>query len=346
VIRTGALLTALSLLAACSSGGDPEARRLAATADDPGPSRSAGCETGARVDRGVSNRTVTSGGVERVYQLHVPESYDPKLPLPLVLGLHALTVRYEVVGALHGFADMGEQYDFIAVFPSGRFDATVPYWHAAPTTTNRDVAFLTDLLDQLESELCIDTAKVYATGMSNGAQMSSLLACRRPERITAVAPIAGAEFYEECEHQPVPVIAFHGTADPIVTYDGGGLNAATISREHHWNGEVPPGLPEHRGVDEAMRRWADNNGCDRGPVEDRVTPEVRRRTWRDCAADTVLYIVEEGGHSIPGRPVPGFENSFGLTTTDIDATQLMFEFFLGVPAGRSGTDRDLGAAAR
>jgi polyhydroxybutyrate depolymerase len=334
VIRTGALLTALSLLAACSSGGDPDARRPTATSDAEGPSPSPGCETGAVVDGGVSDRTLISGGVERVYQLHVPESYDDKTPLPLFFGLHALTVRYEVVAALHGFADMADQYDFIAVFPSGRFDATVPYWHAAPTTPNRDVAFLTDLLDQLESELCVDAAKVYATGMSNGAQMSSLLACQRPERITAVAPIAGVEFYEECEDDPVPVIAFHGTADPIVTYDGGGLNAATISGEHYWNGEAPPGLPEHRGVDEAMRRWADHNGCDRGPVDDRITSEVRRRAWRGCAAETVLYIVEGGGHSIPGRPVPGFENSFGLTTTDIDATRLMFEFFLGAPTRR------------
>jgi polyhydroxybutyrate depolymerase len=112
-----------------------------------------------------------------------------------------------------GFADMAPYYDFIGVAPSGRLDGTVPFWLAAESPDNYDVRFIGDLLDKLERELCVDRARVYSTGMSNGAQMSSLLACRMPNRIAAAAPDAGVEFSDSCRGRPVPVIA--STERPI-----------------------------------------------------------------------------------------------------------------------------------
>jgi polyvinyl alcohol dehydrogenase (cytochrome) len=295
-------------------------------------SSSAGCP-GEPAPAGVSDRTVTSGGLERQFQLALPEGYDGRRPLPVVLGLHALSIDHRSVQSIApGLAGMAEDHDFIGVAPSGRLDGSTPYWSAADSKDNHDVAFIGDLLDLLERELCVDTARVYATGMSNGAQMSSLLACRLPDRITAVAPVAGVEFSDTCRERPVPVMAFHGTADPIVTYDGGGLNAATIANTHLWKGDMPDGVPEHQGVDAAMRAWAAHNGCDPKPVEERVSPEVRRRTWRNCEAETILYVVDGGGHAWPGLPVPQFEPVFGHATTDIDASVLISEFFFGHPA--------------
>jgi len=286
------------------------------------------------VEPGVSDQTITSGDQERVYELTIPEGYDGVTPLPLVFGLHALTISYTFVAPLGGFADMAQQYDFIAVSPSGLLDGgTVPYWLAAPTEENYDLQFFNDLLDQLEADLCIDTSQVFSLGMSNGGQMSSLLACEMPERITAVAPIAGVEFYDECKAGPVPVMAFHGSIDPIVTYDGGGLNAKTISNTYYWKGDVPDDVPDNPGVDESMRIWAEHNGCDPEPTEEQVSNEVRRLTWNNCQAATVLYVVDGGGHAWPGKPQPQFEAQFGHGTTEIDATSLMFEFFFGPPAG-------------
>ena len=270
---------------------------------------------------------MTSGGVERQFQLTVPEGYDATTPLPIVFGLHALSVPHQVVAGITGFTDMAARYEFIGVAPSGRLDGPIPYWLAAPSDDNYDVTFIGDLVDLLDAELCVDPARVYATGMSNGGQMSSLLACQLPERITAVAPVAGVEFPETCRRGPVSVIAFHGTADPIVTYEGGGLNAIQIADVNYWKGNVPPGLPRHDGVDPAMDRWAEHNGCDPEPAEQQVAPEVRRRTWKDCKADTVLYMIDGGGHAWPGKPVPEFEESFGHATTQIDASTLIFEFF-------------------
>jgi polyhydroxybutyrate depolymerase len=289
-------------------------------------SLTAGCRARSPVPPGITDETMTSGGLERKYQLTVPQGYDGRKPLPIVFALHALSISNTFVSGMTGFADMAPRYDFIGVAPSGRLDGTIPFWLAAPARDNYDVRFIADLLDRLERELCVDRARVYSTGMSNGGQMSSLLACRIPKRITAVAPVAGVEFFDTCRGQPVPVIAFHGTADPIVTYDGGGLNATRIADVDYWKGNIPAGIPQHHGVDAAMQTWAEHNGCDTRAVEARVSPEVRRRTWRHCKADTILYVIDGGGHAWPGKPVPQFEASFGHASKEIDASTLIFQF--------------------
>lgn len=329
LLRVAATGVVLVLAGACSSDDEGEgttpstAPSTAAHASGP----SAGCEATPAIEPGSTDERLTSGGVERAYQLDVPASYDGTEPFAVVLGLHSLTVDYRIVPGMTGFADMASTYDFIGVAPSGRLESGTPFWNAAPVSDNYDVAFLDELLDHLEATLCIDTGRVFSTGMSNGAQMSSLLACRVPDRITGIAPVAGVEFLEPCDGAPVPIVAFHGSADPILPYAGGGLNATTIADVHFYKGELPPGLPEPLGIDESMRLWAAHNHCDPEFVEERVSAEVRKRTWQRCDAATELYIVDGGGHAWPGTPVPQFEAIFGYGTAEIDATALIFSFF-------------------
>ena len=334
---TGLLLVALALAGCADDGGEPdEATATSAPTTTPAtattvavePAPTAGCDA-PPLPAGTTDETLRSGGLERQYQLVLPEGYDGREPLPLVLSLHALTVNYAVTPSLYGLLDAAATDPVILVAPSGLVAAGTPYWLAAPAEPNRDVDFIADLLDHLADDLCYDATQVFSTGQSNGGQMSSLLACRLGDRIAAVAPVAGVEFSDEaCTGRPVPVMAFHGDADPIVLYDGGGLNATAIADQQEWHGDVPDGLPVHGGVDQALADWAMHNGCDPEPTEEQVSPEVLRRTWSGCEAETALYVVQGGGHTWPGRPVEGFEDQFGHTTTDIDATALMFDFFL------------------
>jgi polyhydroxybutyrate depolymerase len=334
VLAAFAAALMIVLAAACSSSNSTTSTTSdialdgteAAAARASGPS--AGCDRSPPAPPGTTDERITSEGVERSYELIIPEGYDGTKPLPIVFGLHSLTVDYHIVPPMSGFGDMAGPYDFIGVAPSGRLsDGKLPYWNAAPAQDNYDLVFLTDLLDHLEATLCVDTAKVFSVGMSNGAQMSSLLACRLGDRIAAIAPIAGVEYNEPCDGPPVPVIAFHGLADPIVPYAGGGLNSVRIADSNYYKGNLPTGIVTPTGVDESMRRWAGHNGCDPEPVEERIGTEVRKRTWQNCAAATVLYIVDIGGHSWPGKPQPGFEAQFGPGTTQIDASTLLFQFF-------------------
>lgn len=288
---------------------------------------SSGCRVVPAAPVGTTDERISSAGQERSYQQVVPVGYDGSTPMPLVLGLHSLTVDYHVVAAMSGFLDEEQRRPFVAVSPSGRLNAAgQPYWNAAPVPDNGDVVFLTDLLDHLEATLCIDTGRVFAVGMSNGAQMSSLLACRLGRRVDGIAAISGVEFDEPCPGPPVPVIAFHGAEDPIVPYAGGGLNSVAIAAQNLYRGSPPAGITTPIGVDESMRRWAEHNGCDAKPSEERVAAEVRKRTWVGCDAPTELYVVDDGGHAWPGRPQPAFEAEFGHGTTDIDATSLLFRF--------------------
>ncbi len=323
--------TALAV-AACSGGSDNRDRTTAptstTTAARPVSTRSAGCDARHPVEPGQTDNTIVSDGVERHYLLDVPADYDGTKPFAILFGLHTLTVSYQFVPSMTGF-DQAARYRFIGVAPSGRLDGTTPFWDAAPTARNYDVDFIGQLLDRLEATLCVDPARVFSTGMSNGAQMSSLLACRLSDRIAAIAPVSGEEFLAPCDGRPVPILAFHGTADPILPYRGGGLNATRIADTYSFKGKEPPGLPAPMGIDASMQRWAAHNGCDPQYVEQRVAAHVRRRTWRHCRASTVLYVVEGGGHSWPGKPVPQFETSFGPGTTEIDATDLMFRLFFG-----------------
>jgi polyhydroxybutyrate depolymerase len=290
---------------------------------------SAGCDSDAPAPPGTSDETIESGGETRSYQLDIPPSYDGRRPYALVLGLHSLTVSYKVVPGMTGFGEMFAAHDFVGVAPSGLVARATPFWNAAPVDDNYDVAFLADLLDHLEATLCLDTSRVFSVGMSNGAQMSSLIACALQGRVAAIAPIAGVEFPQPCDGPPVPVIAFHGTTDPIVPYGGGGLSATRIAELHHYTAGLPPGLPASLGVDDSMARWAAHNGCGSEFLEERVSPEVRRRTWPGCEAATEIYLVDGGGHAWPGKPVPQFEAAFGHATTEIDASALLFDFFFG-----------------
>jgi polyhydroxybutyrate depolymerase len=286
---------------------------------------SAGCRA-TLTKPGSTVETLAVAGKERSYELNIPDTYKGTKPYPLVFALHSLSVDYRVVPAMGGFAEMSRKYRFISVSPSG-LTSSVPYWNAAPVAHNYDLTFLTRLLDHLEDTLCIDTAKVFSVGMSNGAQMSSLLACRLPSRIAAIAPIAGVEFNKPCNGAPVPVIAFHGIKDPYVPYPGGGLNSVAIAAQNFYKGKVPPGTATPTGVDAAMKNWAHHNGCDPDYAETRLSPEVRHRVWKHCDARTEIYIVDNGGHAWPNHCQPAFEKTFGHCTTDIDATTLIWAFW-------------------
>jgi len=271
---------------------------------------------------------MTSGGKERAYQLILPKTYDGKKPLPIVFALHPDVISNTVIPPMVGFPDMAATYDFIGVSPSGLIDGKIPYWMAVRTEPpGHDIVYFSDLLDLLERELCVDPSRVYATGMANGAQMASLLACQLGDRITAVAPLAGPEWPTACNGRPVPVMAFHGDKDPFVSYQDNKGDAAQIADRHLWKGNPPPDVPEHKGAEQAMANWAAHNRCDPTPEVQTISAEVVRMQWKNCAAETIFYHMVGMGHTWPSRPVPAFEKTFGKTTMDIDGTKLMFEFF-------------------
>lgn len=247
---------------------------------------------------GVTEQQLTSGGRERSFRLFVPPGYDGRTPMPLVLDLHgsggssagqAGTSRFEALAAREGFLVATLQAD-----ENRRWNV--------PVTDDRadDVLYVSDVIDHVSARACADPARVYATGFSGGARMSSLLACRLGDRVAAIAPMAGLRWPGPCEGRPVPVLTFHGLADPQNTYEGGATD-----RGAEWLESVP----------DALAGWAEHNGCDaQALIEDEPGPlSTLRYEGCDDGAEVRLVRIDGLGHV--------------WARDEVDATEAMWEFF-------------------
>lgn len=270
---------------------------------------------------------LTSSGEERSYQLYVPKSYNPKSPAPLVITLHGYSSKPSDAVYSSRWNDLADKEGFITVYPLGI--GTPTYWHTSGVAysgrnAQMDVQFFSDLIDQLEGKYNIDPARIYVNGISMGGGMSHVLACTLADRVAAVGGVSGAYNYpsEKCDpSRPVPFIAFHGTEDSTVPYDGGVLQQYNITY---------PSIPEF------IKSWAEQNQCS----ETSAVPqegEISSVSYTHCSqnADVVLYTVIGGGHTWPGDQPSPTESVWGYTAQQIDATQLMWQFFKEhpLPAG-------------
>ena len=246
---------------------------------------------------GVSEQRLTSGGRDRTYRLFVPPGYDGRTPLPLVLDMHgsggtadrqAATSRFETLAASEGV--------LVATLQAA---AEGNRWNV-PVTSERpdDVRYVSDVIDDVAKRACTDERRVYATGFSGGARMSSLLACKLNDRIAAIAPMAGLRWPGRCEGRAVPVLTFHGLADPQNTYDG-----HVASRAGEWDESVP----------EALAGWAKHNRCKGDAVLDDPPGPLSTLSYKGCAAEVRLVRIDGLVHT--------------WARNEIDATAEMWRFF-------------------
>lgn len=351
--RLAALALAVSLLAAGCGGDDgDEAGPTTASTTSTSPSSSTtgpavaeampspGCgggdvaQVGARVE-GIreERRTLDVDGVERWYLVTVPEAHDGAVPVPLVLDFHGLAEGAEVHTKMSAFSDTAESEGFVVAFPHGT-GAPVQWKTTTADPANPDLAYVTQLLDTLGRELCIDESRVYATGLSMGAMMSSTLACTMGDRFAAIAPVAGITDPDPCEPgRPVPVLAFHGTADEILLFNGGvGDKLGEVLGGQDQPGPTTTTAPvdlDGAGHPETVATWAERNGCDPEATDEEVSDEVIRRAYEcPAGADVEFLIVKGGGHTWPGSEFSkALVDIVGPTTFDIDATEEIWAFF-------------------
>jgi len=266
-----------------------------------------------------TNGTIVSSGQKREYLLYVPKSYDPTKPTSLVISMHGAGGWPAQQMNLSHWNRLADENGFIVVYPSG---SGVPkIWHVdRGAGLMRDVRFISELIDTVRAAYNIDPTRIYANGLSIGGGMAFVLSCTLSDRLAAVGMVAAAQSLPSSwctDKRPVPMIAFHGAADPIVPYNGG-----------------PQGDPFNPvrvmfpAVRDWVASWARRNQCGADPAASGVAPGVARIAYTHCAEDAsvVLYTVQEGGHSWPGgKPLP--EWWVGPTSNSIDATSQMWAFF-------------------
>ena len=245
---------------------------------------------------GVSSQQLTSGQRPRAYRLFVPPGYDGRARLPLVLDLHGSGGNAAGQARNSGLETVSATERFIVATLEGENNR----WNV-PVQAGRadDVAYVSDVIDHVAARVCTDLSRVYMTGFSGGARMTSLAACKLGSRLAAVAPVSGLRWPAPCDGRAVPVLTFHGLADPQNPYDG---HAA--GRGAEWEESVP----------DALAGWARHNAC-KGDVilEDPAGPLSTMR-YDGCGDAEVRMIRIDGlGHT--------------WTKTEVDTTGVMWQFF-------------------
>ena len=258
-------------------------------------------------------RQLVSGGKNREFRLHYPVK-PPTGALPVVLNWHGLGSNAAEQEIYSGLAPISDREGFILVSPDGL--GTPRSFAAFPGVAGNadDIQFAKDILDALRKDLCIDPSRVYSTGMSNGAFMSSRLGCELSDRIAAIAPVAGINYPRvgRCGGA-VPVLAFHGTDDLVVPFAAGRIL----------------GVLPYEGARDNLSEWGQHDiahACDQNPVSiEHITEHVRRETYDTCGGPPVsLVVVEGGGHTWPGA-IPVL--TLGATTNEVSAAEMIWAFF-------------------
>jgi polyhydroxybutyrate depolymerase len=240
---------------------------------------------------------LSSGGRQRTYRLFVPERSDGRKALPLVLDMHgsggnaagqARTSGFETVAAREGFIVATLQAE------GGRWNF--------PITDGRadDVAYVSDVIDHVAARACTDLARVYATGFSGGARLSSLLACRLNTRIAAIAPMAGLRWPGPCTGRPVPILTLHGLADTQNPYAG-----HAEGRGAEWLESVP----------DALASWARHNGCEADVIMEDPAGPLSTMRYKGCKNDAEIRLIR----------IDGLGHTWARE--EVDATAVMWQFF-------------------
>jgi polyhydroxybutyrate depolymerase len=337
-------MAVLVLAPACSddggdgAGGDERPGTTAADGDaaateEAEPQPSAGCGQGEDAEVSLEERTLDVRATPRRFLVTAPPQAADGEPLPLVLDFHGLAEGADIHAQMTQLGPLGIEEGFVTVFPHGTGEPV--RWNSAiDPAANADLEYVGAVLDQVEADRCIDTSRVYATGLSNGAMMSSAVACTMADRITAIAPIAGVMFPDGCApSRPVPLYTVHGTADPILLFNGG-VGGAVLDRALGGGDDAgatttttAPADLDGAGYPETVRNWAEALDCGDASDEE-LSDEVIRRSY-DCpdGNELVFDIVEGGGHSWPSSEFSkSIGDIVGPTTFDIDASAELWDF--------------------
>jgi polyhydroxybutyrate depolymerase len=322
------LLAPLVLITVMASGslGAAAATVTPATSDNP-PTTSAGCGSGGSTAGGTLNLTVD--GRSRVVIVHLPVGYHPSGSVALVLNMHGSGSTAAEQEAFTGMDATADANDFIVAYPQALipdrtgFDWNVPGQplvggRKVPKSAPNDVSFLTSLVGMLEQRYCINQQRVYATGFSGGARTASQLACNSSAIFAAVAPVSGLRSPKPCpDARPVPIVSFHGLADPVDPYMGHG--------EAYWTYSVP----------QAAKNWAKSQGCAPKAAPSVPATGVILSTYSGCnqGSRVELYSISGEGHEWPGGPpLPkAITRTLGPQSNAIDANTVMWDFFVQHP---------------
>lgn len=278
---------------------------------------------------GTYTFTFQHDGRARYYKLHVPKTYRPQTASALVVAMHGGggDMEIQATDKYYGFLTVADREGFAVLFPNGHSkfkSGKIATWNAgkccawARDEKINDVDFIRRAVGHAQTQLKIDPAKIFATGMSNGAMMAYRLACEAPDLFRAIAAVAGTDNTESCKPtKAVSILHIHSLLDEHVKFTGGAGNDAAKSEF----------ITDFASVPGTVEKWTQLNAC-KGPTS-RVLS--KKNVYCDQSANcrdgvTVkLCVTEDGGHSWPGGTKPMDRGP--KPSRAINATEVAWEFF-------------------
>lgn len=288
----------------------------------------------------------------RFYWLYIPSSYDESKAVPFVLMLHGnylfdflhpfTAFTYNIYDIYTEFSKKAEEEGFILAYPLAKlllysplqtpifgdkwmYEYNYGWIPSIGQYYNDDIGFIDNLIEKTKGEYNINSSRIYVTGFSAGAFMSYSIAAYLSDKIAAIAPVAGTiggRAYETKPisvipdpENPVSVIAFHGTEDQSVPYDGAWYFVS---------------------VNSSISFWIEHNGCNPTP-EIYISPsgKIIRKTYTngEKRTETILYTTVGGNHWWPGTNYSSSDpdDIFVDTIQEISANNLIWEFFEAHP---------------
>jgi len=205
-------------------------------------------------------------GGDRPVTVHVPPGYDPSRPAPLLILLHGYGSDGKSHDAYFHLGTLAARRGFLYAYPDGTRDTTGSrFWNATDACCNfdrsgvDDVAYLDNLITEIEAKLKVDPKRIDIVGHSNGGFMSYGYACAHADRVAAIISLAGATFANPADCAPVAPVAvlqIHGTADDTVGFYGGSLTGLGSGRA----------VSAYPGAEATVATWGRYDGCDDTPV--------------------------------------------------------------------------------
>lgn len=283
---------------------------------------------------GDYQQSLVFGGRERAYRAHLPRGIGDEIALPLVIVLHGGGGTGAGMQSLTrgGWDALADAEGFVVVYPDGIEKQWNDGRKIAEARAMRenidDVGFISALIDHLARVGNVDRARVYAAGISNGGMMSQRLACDSSDKVAAIGVIAvsmSEDLAAMCKPtKPISVLLMPGTDDPLVPYQGGEIGFANRKR----------GIA--LSVPATAKFWVTHNNCALSPTVSREPDKdprdgtrVRKEVYAPCreGSQVIVYVIEGGGHTWPSGSQYLPEVIVGKTSRDIDANQVLWNFF-------------------
>ncbi len=258
------------------------------------------------------------GGISREYYLYVPDEVD--LNTSLIFILHGYSGSASGIMGYSGINNLADEHNFIACYPQGTNDDNgYAFWNVGysfhANVEVDDVEFIRTLRAHIIQEYYLTEYNIFSTGMSNGGDMSYLLACQASDVIRAIAPVAGCMMewiFDSCSPEYTrSVFEIHGTDDDVTWWEG----------DYDDSG----GWGNYIGVMPTFSFWASNNSCT--DFESYELPDLDQSDGSYIISDKYsggtggnevwLYKVINGGHDWPG--------SYG--NMDINSSEEIINFF-------------------